>query len=169
MSLLKQPRMSNFQKVVDFNTQFGVLEESSPFVSKTTIFDDDPATVKNALALIQEEFDELKDAIDEKDFVETSDALIDMVYVILGMSARLGINFDEIFGLVHANNMSKLCKTEEIAKETVLHYKSDSRYDSVNWRIAPDNVHYVVYNKSTNKVLKSITWKPVDLRGALGV
>ena len=71
-----------------------------------------------------------------------------------------------IFNLVHENNMSKLCKTEEEAQRSVKYYeenKSKLGYDSPAYRKAPDNVHWVVYNQSTKKILKSIEWKPVDL------
>ena len=59
-------------------------------------------------------------------------------------------------------------KTEEEAKETVKYYvdnKEKLGYDSPAHRKAPDNEHWVVYNQSTKKVLKSINWKPVDLSG----
>jgi len=60
--------------------------------------------------LLQEELDELKEALANDDPVETLDALIDLQYVLdgaflsFGMQAMKEIAFDE----VHRSNMSKL-------------------------------------------------------------
>ena len=155
---------SNFDKVVGFNTQFGVLS-SNNLVPNPTIFDQDPATVEFCLKLIREEAKETEEAVKNKDFVETIDGLIDQLYVIYGMLSRLGINADKAFDLVHTNNMSKLCKTEEEAQESVKYYENnkDLGYDSPSYRMAPDQTHWVVYNQATNKVLKSIKYEKVDL------
>jgi len=156
---------TNFEKVVDFNTQFGVLQ-SSELKPKVDILDKDPNTVEFCLKLIREEVKELEQAVKEKDFVETVDALGDILYVVFGMGSRIGINMDKAFNLIHENNMSKLCKTEEEAQRSVKYYeenKSKLGYDSPAYRMAVDGMHWVVYNQSTKKVLKSIEWKPVDL------
>ena len=155
--------MSNFQKVVDFNTQFGVLENG--VVLKPNVLHDNPAMVEFCLKLIREEAKETEEAVKAKDFVETVDGLLDQLYVIYGMLARIGINADEAFALVHDNNMSKLCRTEEEAQRSVEYYINNKQlgYDSPSYRKAPDNVHWVVYNVATKKILKSIEWKPVNL------
>ena len=59
-----------------------------------------------------------------------------------------------------------LVKTEEEAKKTVEDYKikykeGKSPYDSPNYKKSEDNIHYIVYNESTGKVLKSINYTPV--------
>jgi predicted HAD superfamily Cof-like phosphohydrolase len=60
--------------------------------------------------LLQEELNELKDALTNNDAVETLDALIDLQYVLdgaflsFGMQSLKEIGFDE----VHRSNMSKL-------------------------------------------------------------
>ncbi len=155
---------TNFEKVVDFNLNFGVL--NSPNLKPNPNVFDDPKLVDFCMRLIREEMNELEQAVKEKDFTETIDALTDLTYVIFGMAARLGISLDAAFNLVHENNMSKLCKTEEEAKESVEYYiknKDKLGYDSPNYRKAYDNKHWVIYNESTKKVLKSIKWTPVDL------
>jgi len=157
---------TNFQKVVDFNTQFGVIEGNS-LKHDPTIFDTNPQTVEFCLKLIREEAKETEEAVKNKDFIETVDGLVDQLYVIYGMLARIGVDGDVAFRLVHENNMSKLCKTEEEAIRTVESYRGSTLYDSPCHRLAPDGVHWVVYNESTKKILKSIDWKPVDLSSIL--
>jgi predicted HAD superfamily Cof-like phosphohydrolase len=158
-------KMSNFQKVVDFNFNFGVLPNKN-LVPKPDIFDKDPQQVEFCLKLIREEAKETEEAVKNKDFCETVDGLVDQLYVIYGALARLGVNADSAFNLVHENNMTKLCLTESEAKESVNYYiqnKDKLGYDSPNYRASPDGKHYVVFNESTKKVLKSIKWIPVDL------
>ncbi len=274
---------SDFQKVVDFNTQFGVSLHHSP---QLDIFDKEPKNVEFCLKLIREEVKELSEAVSTKDYIETIDALADINYVVFGMGARigtnmdyafdvilimatrkkvmleswyeankhkycynlnanndsnitnyqkvlklfptykpikggsfdsvydggnmaskyvlnieislkklelavinkdyvktikylcailynsyvmsayLGTNMDSAFDIVHQNNMSKLCATEDLAKETVAWYESQKEklgYDTPTYRLAPDEKHWVAFNESTKKILKSISWKEVDL------
>lgn len=156
---------SNFQKVVDFNTQFGVLE-SPVLTPKTDIIENDPKQVEFCLKLIREEMGELEQAVKDKNYIEMIDALSDLLYVIYGAGCRIGMDMDKAFSLVHENNMTKLCTSEEEAIKTVQYYidnKETLGYDSPTYRKAPNNIHYVVYNESTKKILKSINWKSVNL------
>ncbi len=60
--------------------------------------------------LLQEELDELKEALDNDDMIETLDALIDLQYVLDGAFLSFGMqNVKEAaFNEVHRSNMSKL-------------------------------------------------------------
>jgi len=58
--------------------------------------------------LIKEELDELKKAMDNKDFLEVADALTDILYVTYGAGHAFGINLDKCFDEVQNSNMSKL-------------------------------------------------------------
>ena len=60
------------------------------------------------LDLINEEYKELRDAVEADDIVEVADALTDMLYVVYGMGHAFGINLDLAFNNVHASNMSKM-------------------------------------------------------------
>jgi predicted HAD superfamily Cof-like phosphohydrolase len=151
--------MSNFEKVRDeFNGSFGVKNHDEP---QYNLFDEDPELVKYRLSLVEEEVNELKDAISKKDYTETIDALGDILYVVYGAFSAFGCSADKAFDLIHKSNMSKLCETKKEALATVEWYKNDDRYDSPTYRMSPDGKYYVVYNESTSKILKSINYKPV--------
>ena len=60
------------------------------------------------IKLIEEELEELKEAIKEKDLLEVADALTDILYVTYGAGHAFGINLDECFDEVQKSNMSKL-------------------------------------------------------------
>lgn len=154
--------LTNYQKVVNqFNNAFGVATNLTPQID---LYNINPALVNYRHSLINEETLELNDAIKSKNFGETIDALTDILYVVYGAFSAFGIDADKAFDIVHESNMSKLCKTEEDAIETVKLYKNETpqRYDSPNYRKANDNIHWVVYNESTMKILKNYKYTEVD-------
>ena len=63
---------------------------------------------KLRIDLIEEELEELKDAINKKDLKETVDALTDILYVAYGAGHAFGVNLDKCFEEVQNSNMSKL-------------------------------------------------------------
>jgi predicted HAD superfamily Cof-like phosphohydrolase len=150
---------TNFEKIEEFNNAFGVKSNKN---TQKDLFDTDKKLVDYRLSLVNEEVEELNEAVKNKDFKETIDALTDILYVVYGFYTALGVDADKAFQLVHESNMSKLCVSEEEAKETVEYYKNDPRYDSPDYRLSDDGKHYVVFNKSTSKILKSINYNPVS-------
>ena len=58
--------------------------------------------------MINEELEELKEAISKKDIKEIADALTDILYVTYGAGHTFGINLDKCFAEVQSSNMSKL-------------------------------------------------------------
>tara|TARA_B100001123_G_C14548231_1_gene725086 strand:+ start:83 stop:451 length:369 start_codon:yes stop_codon:yes gene_type:complete len=93
--------MTNFEKVKEFMRTFGQeVKDKSEFPNEKII--------DLRKKLIEEEFDELKQAINEKDLVEVADALTDILVVTYGAGVAFGINLDKCFEEVHRSNMSKL-------------------------------------------------------------
>ena len=93
--------MSNFEDVKIFMETFGQMVKTKPS------FPDDK-TMQLRLALIQEELDELKVAMETKNLKEVADALTDILYVTYGAGYAYGINLDKCFKEVQRANMSKL-------------------------------------------------------------
>ena len=93
--------MSNFESVRKFMETFGQeIKEKAEFPNnKITNLRYD---------LIQEELNELKDAIDNRDIKEVADALTDILYVTYGAGHAFGIDLDKCFEEVQSSNMSKL-------------------------------------------------------------
>jgi predicted HAD superfamily Cof-like phosphohydrolase len=107
-------KLSNFQKVQEFNRAFDMApKEPATYLSGYTdelgsfqideyqhirpeIFNN-PKTVRLRLDLIDEEIEELSHAIEINDFIETRDAIADILYVAYGMADVLGINIDTVF------------------------------------------------------------------------
>jgi predicted HAD superfamily Cof-like phosphohydrolase len=72
----------------------------------------DEKTQKLRVDLLQEELNELKEAIADKDIVGVADALADIQYVLSGAVLCFGLQevFDDVFQEVQNSNMSKLGK-----------------------------------------------------------
>ena len=110
---------------------------------------------------IQQETINLENQINNEQYEGLSESLNNLLYLTYFCGAVLNINLDKSFEIVHKSNMSKLCLTEDLAKETVEWYKkNESRYDSPTYRESYDKKYYVVFNKSTGKILKSINYTP---------
>ena len=95
--------MTNFEKVGMFMKTFNQDVKNSSSLSTDKI-----NTLR--ISLINEELEELKQAISEKNLIEVADALTDILYVTYGAGHAFGINLDNCFEEVQKSNMSKLGK-----------------------------------------------------------
>ena len=93
--------MSNFESVKKFMQTFGQqIKEKAEFPEEKI--------TKLRYELIQEELQELKEAIDKNDIKEVADALTDILYVTYGAGHSFGVDLDKCFDEVQRSNMSKL-------------------------------------------------------------
>ena len=92
---------TNFELVEDFMLAFGQQVATTPQLV-------DRAVAELRVSLIEEELDELREAVADNDLVGIADALTDILYVTYGAGLAYGIDLDECFLEVHESNMSKL-------------------------------------------------------------
>lgn len=151
---------TNFEKIREFHQVTGLPDYNNGGYPN---FLDDEKLCNFRLSLIDEEVNELRKALKEKNKKEVVDALSDILYVVYGAGSSMGVDLDNAFDCVHKSNMSKLCKTEEEAKRSVEWYKMTKadRYSSPSYRniTMGDKKWWIVYNEETGKILKSIEWK----------
>lgn len=100
---------SNFSKVIDFHHKFGITVRSKPNL-------DSPQDTLLRLRLIAEEYAELIKALNFRDITGVADALGDLLYVVYGAAATLGIPIDEVFEIIHNANMKKQKGTDRGGK-----------------------------------------------------
>jgi predicted HAD superfamily Cof-like phosphohydrolase len=147
--------MNYIKLVEEFHNTFG-----APVLETPQIPSGDRCELR--VSLLQEELNELKDAIRNDDIVEISDALADLQYVLSGaiLEFGLGDKFNELFLEVQRSNMSKACSSQQEAIQTLLHYKekdgTEGYYKEVDGK-------WLVYRNGDNKVLKSINYSPANL------
>jgi len=123
--------------------------------------------------------------LEKNNVIELYSALVKTIINTFQLGFSLRIDINKVFNIVHDSNMSKLCKTEDEAKDTVCFYENKYQnykqfyeeyclkygkesneaksvycpYDSPYYYKSGD--YYLVKNKSTGKALKSINYTPV--------
>lgn len=144
-------------EVEDFNKLMGKPNNYEPIIPEEREW-------QFVYDFILEELEEYREACQNGDIVEVLDALCDIAYVATGNGTMLHGLKDKIgpaYQEVQASNLSKACKTEEEAKETVSQrikeYKEECHYDKVGNK-------YVVYRSRDRKVMKNINYFRPDLK-----
>lgn len=96
----------------------------------------------------------------EDDFISFIESLYKIESFVHKLCRIFDFELDKAFDIVQQANMSKLCSSEEEAKESVEWYKkNESRYDSPAYRPSGIPNKWNLYNKSTGKALKSINFR----------
>ncbi|KAL0233194.1 hypothetical protein GEMRC1_011939 [Eukaryota sp. GEM-RC1] len=144
---------SNFHKIQEFHRVFDHPVNTTP---RHDLLEDE-SLMQLRKDLIAEEFEEFQEAIRDRSLPDVADAIGDLLYVVYGAAAVLGIDADKVFDQVHTSNMSKLCATEEDAVSTVKHYKEVYERD-VDYKPSM-NGKWVVFDKNSGKILKSVSFK----------
>ncbi|MEC4674095.1 MAG: MazG nucleotide pyrophosphohydrolase domain-containing protein [Nitrospirota bacterium] len=87
--------------VLEFHKQFDIHIASAPTVPNEK-------TQALRVSLIQEEFEELKEALNAKDLPGIAKELADLLYVVYGTAVSCGIDMEPVFQEVQRSNMSKV-------------------------------------------------------------
>ena len=114
---------------------------------------------------ILEELEEYREACENGDIVEVLDALCDIAYVSLGNGTMLHGLKDKIwpaYNEVQASNMSKACKTEEEAIQSVS-LRSEEQGEACHFEKVEEG-RYIVYRSRDRKVMKSIGYFRPNLK-----
>lgn len=144
---------TNFEKVAEYFSKFNY-----PRPEKLQKLDTEMQRIATyCVSSIEDCFVELQKAVEEDNMGGVTDALANIAYEVYSMGQRLGIDLDRAFKIVHESNMSKLCISEEQAKETIEHYKTLAGFEDtkVGYRLAPDGHNWVIFNEGNGKILKS--------------
>ena len=140
-----------------FNATFGKPNNYTPVIPERKEWE----FVYN---FILEELEEYKHACETGNIVEILDALCDITYVSLGNGAMLHGLKDKImpaYAEVQASNMSKACKTEEEAIETVK-VRSEQQGEECHYEKVGD--YWIVYRTRDRKVMKNINYFRPNLK-----
>ncbi len=154
---MKNSNVPFVDEVELFNATFGKPNNYTPVIPERKEWE----FVYN---FILEELQEYKEACEKGDIVEVLDALCDITYVSLGNGVMLhGLKdkFNDAYAEVQASNMSKACKTEEEAVETVK-VRSEQQGEDCHYEKVGD--FYIVYRTRDKKVMKSVNYFKPDLK-----
>jgi predicted HAD superfamily Cof-like phosphohydrolase len=152
-------QINSLNQVADFHRTF-----KAPILDTPQIPSEQRCELR--VNLLQEELNELSQAIKDNDLVEIADALCDIQYVLSGavLEFGLGDKFVELFNEVQRSNMSKACSTEEEAQRTLEHYKQKDGTEGYYKQVGDK---WVTYRNGDDKVLKSISYSPANIKGML--
>jgi predicted HAD superfamily Cof-like phosphohydrolase len=148
-------QINSLNQVADFHNTF-----NAPILENPQIPSEQRCQLRGAL--LQEELNELSEAIKDNNIVEIADALCDLQYVLSGavLEFGLGDKFVELFNEVQRSNMSKACNSEEEAQRTLEHYKQKDGTEGYYKQIGDK---WVTYRNGDDKVLKSVGYSPANL------
>jgi hypothetical protein len=152
------PSVPFVDEVEIFNATFG-----KPNNYETTI--PEKKEWKFVYDFILEELEEYKEACERGDIVEVLDALCDIAYVSIGNGTMLHGLKDKIWPAyqeVQASNMSKACKSEKEALDTV-RVRSEEQGEACHFEKLEEG-RYIVYRTRDKKVMKSINYFKPNLR-----
>jgi hypothetical protein len=161
----KSKVMSNKENYVPFVSE---VEEFNALMNKPNNYEptipEDRSEWEFVYNFILEELEEYKHACETGNIVEVLDALCDIAYVSLGNGTMLHGLKDKIWPAymeVQASNLSKACRSQEEAEETV-QVRSKEQGEACHWEKVGDN--YIVYRSRDRKVMKNINYFRPDLK-----
>jgi len=152
-------QINSLNQVADFHRTF-----NAPILDTPQIPSEQRCQLR--VSLLQEELNELSQAIKDNDLVEIADALCDIQYVLSGAVLEFGLGgkFVELFNEVQRSNMSKACSTEEEAQRTLEHYKQKDGTEGYYKQVGDK---WVTYRNGDDKVLKSVGYSPANIKSML--
>lgn len=116
-------------KVLEFHKAFDLFYATTPSIP-------DSKQKHLRVALIQEELNELQDALINEDVISVADAVADLLYVVYGAALACGLDMEPIFNEVHRSNMAKTGGVIDA---------NGKLQKPANW--TPPNLKVVVYNE----------------------
>lgn len=94
--------MTDAQRMVrEFHRAFGIMIAERPAIP-------DDATRTLRMRLIEEEFQELREALTRGEITGVAKELADLLYVVYGTAVSCGIDMEPVFQEVHRSNMTKV-------------------------------------------------------------
>lgn len=152
-------QINSLNQVADFHRTF-----NAPVLENPQIPSEQRCQLR--VSLLQEELNELSQAIKDNNIVEIADALCDLQYVLSGavLEFGLGDKFVELFNEVQRSNMSKACSSEQEAQATLEHYKQKDGTEGYYKQVGDK---WVTYRNGDDKVLKSINYSPANLESII--
>lgn len=87
---------------------------------------------------MNEEIEELRDATD---LYQQADAIMDLLYYLLGVFVEMGISADDLFDIIHQANMEKLILGNKIIQDEDLKVKKPC-----NWKHPDELIKFTIDN-----------------------
>jgi hypothetical protein len=128
--------------------------------AKKTFCKDNETIIIDYMKCLSNYVADIKKNIKEENMQDVCRNTVEMTHYILCFGKVLNLDVELGMKTVNDSNYSKLCDTEAEAIKTVEWYKKNDikRYDSPSYRRSTSGDKFVVFNKSTKKILKNVNW-----------
>lgn len=151
-------KLDSLNQVAEFHRTFG-----APILETPQVPSKERCNLR--ITLLQEELNELKQAVEDQNITEIADALCDLQYVLSGavLEFGLGNKFVNLFNEVQRSNMTKACNSIAEAKETMAFYSGQGE----ECYFTKSGDKYNVHRNSDHKVLKNKYYSAANLKNIL--
>lgn len=111
-------------------------------------------------------FRDLKSSLILKLFNNMVIACENIIYIAKTEIEEMNVDANAAFKEVCASNMSKfvLLKDEDVAIKSCVKIASEGRYKSPNYKTSPCKEYWVIYDRATDKILKSCDYKKANMK-----
>lgn len=160
--------------------------------NNTKIFKTDTSAFQTQVTMLKQALSLVTLSAEEKDFANMIKFFAKLETICRSISTLLGVDINICFAEVHRSNMTKLCLTEEIAVRTVTDYvQKKATRDSLLKETEDENErakimeeykayddpdfkydgtkYWIVYDKATTKILKSVDFEKPRLASVIGL
>ena len=100
LDILQKPEMRQYEQVLAFRSKLNLPVSDVPQLLA-------PEHLSFYARFIMEELSELMKAHEKGQLVDAADAVVDLLYVTMGLSHHMGLPLPELFQAVHSANMKK--------------------------------------------------------------
>lgn len=113
--------------------------------------------------LIDEEYTETREAIDDRNYAEIVDGCIDLMWVLTGLLEMMEVDVETAMEEVTISNFSKFTRSKKIAELSAKRYTDDKLVPAYVDELEDDKgKYYIVRRQSDDKILKPATWVKPD-------
>ncbi len=132
------------------------------------VFDEYDEKLNKLLDTLENNVSTLKQHCDEKNMNEVMSDIHTIVCTCYTTASLFGVNIDKCFDEVYRSNMTKVCSSEDEAKETVEWYKqNEKRYTDPSYKQSANQKYWIVFDGVTSKILKSIKFELPNLQDVI--
>lgn len=151
------------EAVSDFHQLTQVPEPPKPVI---------PEKIRLALriTLIQEELNELQEALESGDLENACKELCDLQYVVSGTALEMGLKevFYDMFHEIHYSNMSKACTTKQQIEDSINYYVEQKGLKRNQIRVIKREENVWILVRDDGKILKNVHYHRANVKKFLG-
>lgn len=154
----------NNTEIIQQTSSYNIFQDVSQWLKTAGVPQNGSREQYNlGLSLIEEELEELTEAWEKDDKVGQTDAVVDLLWVVLNYSHFFNLDSEEYAKRVSKSNWSKFCSTIEQARDTVAAYALGTHPSKPGAKISCYVDHagefFIVKRISDNKVMKSLNFQ----------